>query len=93
MIANIFARESSKLPGKLYYTMSVVAEDGSFENLGFVKPIRAAKKLLEEADAQGLMTEGVSDAGEYKMLTVVLNDSDIVALGGRNYLVGISGLC
>lgn len=93
MIANIFARESSKLPGKHYYTMSVVAEDGSFESAGFVKPIKAAKKVLEEADAAGIMTEGVSDAGAYKMLTVVLNDDDIVTLGGKTYLVGISGLC
>ena len=93
MIANIFARENVKFPGKPYYTLSVVAEDGSFESAGFVKPIRGAKKVLEEADAAGLMAEGVSDAGAYKMLTVVLNDSDIVTVAGKTYLVGISGLC
>lgn len=93
MIANIFVRESQKYPGKNFYTMSIVGEDGVFEDAGFVKPIRDAKSIIDAADAAGLMVEGLSNAGAYKMLTVNVDDECLVSVGGKTYLKNILSLC
>lgn len=92
VIANIFVRTSQKT-NKPYYSLSIVADDDEFMNVGFIKPLRSAKQILEEASAKGLMTEGESKAGAYKMLTVVISTNDIVQVKDRTYLTNIIDFC
>lgn len=82
-IVNVFHRISAK--GKPYFTASLVCEDGTFEDLGFVALSRTtgAKAAWDEIDKAGLLKEGSTDKGAYKMLSMALDlDTDVKVVKG-----------
>lgn len=83
-VANIFERTSKKT-NRPYFTMSIIAEDGSFEDAGFVHYSKntKARELYEGLKAKGLLKKGVSDAGEYTMLSAKV---EIEEVEGQKYI-------
>ena len=83
-VANIFERVSKKT-NRPYFMMSIVAEDGSFEDAGFVQYSKntKARELYEQLKAKGLLKTGVTDAGEYTMLSAKV---EIEEVKGQKYI-------
>ena len=83
-VANIFERTSKKT-NRPYFTMSIICEDGSFEDAGFVHYSKntQARELYEELKTKGLLKKGVSDAGEYTMLSAKV---EIEEVKGQKYI-------
>lgn len=84
-IYNIFERLSAKTD-KPYFTMSLVTDDG-FVDMGFAQFSRTtgAKALYEQVRDEGLLKEGETEKGAYKMLTVAIEDENLVQI--RNTVV------
>ena len=61
--------------------------------MGIIKPIRNAKKLLEQAIQEGITIPGETEKGEYEMLTIVFDEGDLTTLGGKTYLTDIKDFC
>lgn len=104
MKVNIFIRESAPITlkngekvapksqqstDKHYFSASIVLDEGGFKDLGFFKPLKKAKEILEDHLAKGDTIPGVSKAGEYQMLPVEVEDKDWSVINDTRYLKNI----
>ena len=86
-IVKIFQRISKKT-NKPFFTMSLVTDDG-YEDMGFIALSRStgARAAFEQIEAEGLLKEGSTAKGNYKMLTAVVDmESDIAVVKGMTVI-------